>query len=207
MDFAARREVSLVCGRSGSGKSTFVLRYLLNAPGVACRFVFDPEEEVAARLRVTPARKPEELEAAVPSGWVVFDPSTMFPGAPDRAFRFFCAWAFEVSSRGPGRKVLVVDEAWRYSDPSSIPEELALAVNTGRKRGLSVMLSTQRPHRLHGDLVAEVTELVGFQVTDPLALQALRRLGVNPEELQSLPLGRWIAWNLAAPGRLAGRLF
>ena len=67
---------TLVVGMTGSGKTTFALRYLLNV-SAACRFVFDDLGQVAARLRIPHASTSAELEAALSMRWVVFNPHLM----------------------------------------------------------------------------------------------------------------------------------
>ena len=49
LQVANKRSVTLCAGVSGSGKSTFCLRYLVNAD-LAVRFCFDAEGEFAHRL-------------------------------------------------------------------------------------------------------------------------------------------------------------
>jgi len=154
-----RRSVTLICGVSGSGKSTFALRYLVNVQDVACRFLFDPDGEVSSRLRLPPAATAAELEADLDSGWVVFDPHAMFPGDLASAFRFFCEWSYTVAGRGQGRKILLVDEVWKYCSPLNIPQELALCIQTGRKRGLELV-------DRYNDLKAQIVEVGGYSNPD-----------------------------------------
>ncbi len=203
----ARRACTLLTGKSGSGKSTFALRYLLNAPGMAVRLLFDPEGEFTQRLRLTAASEPRDLEADLGTGWVIFDPHTMFPGDTAAAFRFFCEWAFTVSSRGGGRKVLLVDEVWKYCSPQSIPAELALCIQTGRKRGLDVMFATQRPNRLNGSILGEATEVVSFRLQEESALTTVETLGLSAVEVSALPPGSFRAVNTDTGGTLAGKVF
>ena len=47
------RRVTMVCGVSGCGKTSYVIRFLLNAARVR-QYVFDPDGDYAARL-ATPA--------------------------------------------------------------------------------------------------------------------------------------------------------
>lgn len=203
----AKRACTLLTGKSGSGKSTFALRYLLNAPGLAARFLFDPEGEFSQRLKVSAASEAKDLEADLATGWVLFDPHTMFPGDTGAAFRFFCEWAFTVSSRGRGRKVLLVDEVWKYCSPQSIPAELALCIQTGRKRGLDCMFATQRPNRLNGSILGEATEVVSFRLQEESALQAVERAGLSAAAVSALPPGAFLAVNADTGGTLSGRVF
>ena len=100
---------TLLCGMTGSGKTTFALRYLQNV-AAACRFIFDDLGQCAARLKLPHASTAAELEAALGKRWVIFNPHRMFPGDTAGASRFFCQWAYDCSRRGPGKKVLMVDE-------------------------------------------------------------------------------------------------
>lgn len=200
-----RRAVTLVAGVSGSGKSTFALRYLVNAP-VDYRFAFDADGEFAHRLRVTPARTGGDLDTALCRGWVVFDPHTLFPGRIEQGFAFFCDWCYSVSARLPGRKVMVVDEVWRYCNPYAIPAELATVVQTGRKAGLGLMVNTQRPQKLNGAILNEVSEVVSFRVQFERSLDVLADYGLDRAELAELPALSYVARNCDSGGELRGAI-
>ena len=200
-----RRSVTLICGVSGSGKTTFAIHYLLNVADVACRFIFDPEGEFSARLKISPAASASELEEDLPSGWVLFDPHDMFPGNLTGAFRFFCEWVFTVSSRAPGRKLLLVDEVWKYCSPMAIPEELALCVQTGRKRGLEMLFCTQRPNKLNEAITNEVSELVCFVLQGQNAIATCAGLGMNEGAIGALALGQYQALNCDSGGGAGGK--
>jgi hypothetical protein len=205
MDLQTKPNLVLVTGASGTGKSTFALRYLVNAP-LGVRFMFDPAGEFAERLRAAPARTAGELDLALVRGWVVFDPHTLFAGRMDDAFAFFCEWVFAVSERIPGPKALVVDEVWKYCSPQVIPPELAMVAQTGRKASLALMVLTQQPQRLNGSILNEVTEAVSFRLQFPRALELMAQYGYRPEELQSLPDLAWVAVNRLSGGELRGRI-
>jgi DNA helicase HerA-like ATPase len=206
LDFSARRSVTIAAGNSGSGKSTFALKYLVNVQ-VVCRFIFDPEGEYETRLGIPAARTPEELEAALASSFVIFDPHTMFPGNLQSAFAFFCEWAFAASERAPGRKILLIDEVWRYCDPRTIPKELALCLQTGRKRGLEMFFCTQRPHLLNGAITNEASEVVSFGLQEPAAIDRMTFFGFEPDELLILDPGHYTALNCTSGAWMRGRVF
>lgn len=201
-----RRSVTLICGVSGSGKSTFALRYLVNCQ-VACRFIFDPDGEASARLNLSPASTAVELEDDLSSGWVIFDPHAMFPGRVSDAFRFFCEWSYDAASRLDGVKVFLVDEVWKYCSPLNIPEELALCIQTGRKRGLAMIFCTQRPNRLNEAITNEVSELVCFRLQGENALRVVNNLVGRPVPAPDLPLGEFFAVNLDSGSEARGKLF
>lgn len=207
LQFDATRAVTLVAGRSGSGKSTFALRYLVNAPGMACRFLFDPRGEFTARLQLPASRSGADLEGALGEQWVIFDPGGMFPGNPAGAFRFFCRWVFTVCQRGPGRKVLLIDEVWKYCTPQAIPLELAECVQEGRKVSLDLMFATQRPNVLNESITNEVTEAVCFALSGPNAVRTMAGLDVPEEVSLALVNGQFYAVNRDSGGTLRGRVF
>ncbi len=197
---------TLVVGMTGSGKTTFALRYLLNV-SAACRFVFDDLGQVAARLRIPHASTSAELEAALSMRWVVFNPHLMFPGDQAAAFQFFCQWVFDASRRGPGKKIVLIDEVWKFCSPNGIPKELAQLAQMGRAENLELMTATQLPHKVHASITGQCTELVCFRVDEPLALNRVQECGGVADEVKSLPLGSFLSWNRLSGGRLAGKMF
>jgi hypothetical protein len=191
---------------TGSGKTTFAIRYLLNVTA-ACRFVFDDLGQVAARLKRPQAGTASELEAALASKWVLFNPHRMFPGDVTAAFAFFCQWSFDASRRGPGKKVFVADEVWRWCSPNAIPRELAIIAQMGRAETLELMCATQLPHKVHASITGQATELICFRLDERLALDRVAELGANPAQIQALPLGSFQALNRLSRATLAGQVF
>lgn len=166
--------VVAVAGCSGSGKSTFVVCYLGNEP-FTCRFIFDPGREYAPRFNMRPCSTVAELNAAVVTGWVIFQPHLLFPGEPEKALECFCEWAWTVSLNLPGQKILFCDEIWKYCNPSKIPRPLALIVQDGRKNGIGLVCSTQRPNRMNEAIIGEATEFIGFRLVGENKLDYLRK--------------------------------
>lgn len=197
---------TLVVGKTGAGKTGFATRYLLNVPAAA-RFIFDDLGQMAARLKIRPAATAAELEAALADRWIVFNPHLMFPGDVAGGFRFFCHWSYLASQRGPGKKVFFADEIWRHCSPQGIPKELATLAQMGRAENLELMTATQLPHKVHSSITGSCTELVCFRLDERLALNCVRDLDADPEEIRQLPLGSFLAFNRLSRGRLAGRLF
>jgi hypothetical protein len=191
---------------TGSGKTTFAIRYLLNAPAV-CRFVFDDLGQVAARLKVSHASTALEVENALATRWVVFNPHRMFPGRVTDAFRWFCQWTMDCSRRGPGKKILLVDEVWRWCTPNAIPQELAAVAQMGRAENLELVVATQLPHKVNASLTGQSTEMVCFRLQEHLALDCVADLGADREAVQSLPPGSFIGRNRISGATLAGRVF
>jgi hypothetical protein len=191
---------------TGSGKTTFALRYLLNV-SAACRFVFDDLGRVATRLRLRPCYTATELEASLSTRWVIFNPTRMFEGQPAAAFQFFCQWTYQCSKRGPGKKVVLVDEVWQHCSPNAIPRELATLAQAGREENVELITATQLPHKYHSSILGQSTELVCFRLDERLALDAVEGLGAERTAVQQLPLGSFIAWNRLSRGQLRGKVF
>lgn len=203
----AKRRCTLCAGASGTGKTTFALRYLVADRGLVCRFLFDPEGEYSVRLQLPAAETSEELLFAAEDGFCIFDPHTLFPGRMREAFIYFCSFAFETASRIPGRKILVTDEAWKYCSPNAIPDSLANCIQTGRKRGLEMLFATQRPNRLNEAITNEVTELVAFRLQGNNALARVEELGANPQLVSQLLPGQFISISCESGRELTGALW
>jgi hypothetical protein len=186
LQLETKRMVVICAGCGQKGKSTFSLRWAINGD-FSCRFIFDPEGEASTRLGIPAAGDAYELSLALIRQWVIFDPNVMFPGRHDEAFAFFCEWVFEMASRLPGQKLMMVDEVWKYISTQKVPPELATCVQTGRKRGLAIIFNTQLPNKLHLALRNECSELVCFRLQDSAVLDYPLERGFNPEELRSLP--------------------
>jgi DNA helicase HerA-like ATPase len=174
LQFANENLVIVVAGCSGSGKSTFANCYLLNAK-LTCRFIFDPSGEYAIRFQRRPATNAAELNASIVTGWVIFDPHTMFPGDPVTAFAKFCEWSWTMSRSLSGQKILFADEIWKFCNPNKIPLPLASIVQDGRKNGIGLLATTQRPNRMNEAIIGEATEFVGFRLVGTNKLDYLER--------------------------------
>ena len=205
-DFTLEPQNTLVVGMTGSGKTTFVLKLLLNAKP-ACRFIFDDLNRMWPRLKLRPCYTAADCEAAVPGRWVAFNPSKMFPGDTKAALRWFCHWVFNCAQRGPGEKIVCIPEVWRHCTEDSIPAELALIAQAGRELGTHLVVDTQRPELVNPSITGAATELVCFKLIAPEALRAVEKLGGEKVIVQALPPGVFKAYNRLSGGTLSGRVF
>ncbi len=206
-DYTNPLRITLVVGQGSCGKTTFAFRYLLNVMA-ACRFIFDDRGQAADRLKLRHVGTARDCELSLSTRWVCFNPHIMFPGAKLKdGFRWFCHWAFEASKRGPGRKILFVDELWQWCDAYRIPEELENVARTGRTENLELITATHSPGDYHKDLRRLVTEWVCFNMVEDRDLEYVRPYFPGVDKVQSLPRGHFIAYNRESNTELAGRLF
>jgi len=139
-----------------------------------------------AWIDFTPARTPAELDAAIRTGWVCYDPHEMFPGDLERAITYFSRLALEAAKRMPGRKFVVIDElGWSVSG-HKLPFPLKQTVQSGRRWGLDGVFMGQQPNELHNTIRCQLTEVVCFQLTDERALEFPRKFGFDPEAIRAL---------------------
>lgn len=204
-DYTLPPRSTVICGMTGSGKTTFALRALINIP--CARFVFDDMGQASARLYRPHAATSHELEAALATNWVLYNPHRMFPGQVEKAFDFFCDWSFQKSVLVPTHKIILADEVWRFMSPHQIPPALARLAQMGRAENAHLMISTQVPHKIHASITGQATELVCFRLQEPLALDKVEELGADRAAIAALPLGQFIAYNRLSGQCLIGRVF
>jgi len=206
-DYSLKPSITIVAGKSGSGKTTFCYRYLVNAQNVLCRFVFDPKGEAPERLGIAPAETAEELELALADGFVVYHPGHMFSGHPEVGFAYFCNWVLSVSERVRGRELFLVDEVWKYCNPHTIPDCLATCCQDGRSRGIEMIFATQRPNRLNESITNEATEIILFRLNGSRAIAWAEEFGYDPDEVLTIAPGAFVALNCDSGGESRGKVF
>lgn len=195
----------LVTGKSGSGKTTYGLRVLSNAR-YDYRFVFDGESELASRLRLKPCRSPDALMTSLSGRWVLFDPVPAF-ASPAQGLAFFCEWSFQMCARLPGRKLIMIDELWKYTNANTVPKELELVVFTGRRVGLDCLFLSQRPNRIHNSIRDALSEIVCFRLQDKNSLEFVRENGFDDGAIRELAPGQFVAMGLDNGAVETGRVF
>lgn len=190
------------------GKTSLAIRFLCNSHGCACCapdrrpvvFIFDDEAEFSDALGIPAAETPEELEAAIYSGWVLFDPSKMLDDGRfedlEAALEFFADFTIRVCDVLPGRKFFVVDELGDKVSGSSIPRHLKRIAQRGRRYGIDGVFLGQQLNELHNTVKFQLNELFLFRTGEENALKfAVSQFRFSAEELQRLPDFKWICRN------------
>lgn len=202
-DFTLAPCSSMRCGMTGSGKTTHALATLKETPAV-CRFIFDDRGLMAKRLKVKPCFDAEDLEGALATGFVAFYPHQMFPPsmtdkklrADQKAFRFFCEWAYYASRRGPGKKFFVTDELWQYCTRNVIPWQLDAISRMGREENLELMVCTQTPRLTPENIIGQLTDVYAFKLDAALDLDFMaKNFPIPVAEIKNLDMGEYIHWN------------
>lgn len=202
-----RLSVTLAAGMSRMGKTTFLLKYLVADRGLGVRFVFDPLGLMAAAMGLICAETADECEAAVADGFVCFDSSTLFPGNARAGMEWFARWSYERAQRIGGRKVLLVDEVWKYQTSQTVPQPLAEWIQDGAKWGCECLFAIQAPNKLNSAITGQITELVCFRLQERNALDAIEALGHDRAEVSRLAQGQFVSLNCLTGGKLRGRVF
>jgi hypothetical protein len=205
MQLAHRPLKLFVTGLSGSGKTVFWSRYVVGAKASA-KFVFDHDGQFSYRLRITPARTLQELEAAAARGWCVFEPSELYPGQTCEAFAMFCDFAFSCAKELPGRKLFACDELQTLVGTNSTTTEFQSVVETGRVYGLDLAAISIAPNLIHNRIRGQATEVVSFRTMESNALAWLEERGFDPEAVKNLPKGSYLC-RTNDGGESAGRVF
>lgn len=206
-----------IFGLSGHGKSVYQIRAAIGSPA-RFKFVFDHKGEFKVRAGALQCSTPDEIEAALPSGWIVFNPHVMFPGKMIDAFTFWCDFTWRLSFDLGFNKLFVADELSLLTD-SQAPDELCRIMEDGRSVSLDVLITSHGANTLHNRIRSQFTEIVTFRQRSQPALDVMEReFGFNQEHIGGrllddgereggLQPGEFIALNLETGRFQGGRVF
>lgn len=185
----------LITGVTGSGKTTYFERFVFNS-NYTRKLVFDHIGNIEWPFE--PATSESEIDDQYENGFVVFDPSEMFPGNVEEAFEFFSYYSFEKAKLDPFEtKLFAVDEIQLLIDTWNISDEARAIIQTGRGYSLDFIAIAQQLNEVHNKMRAQMSEIVTFFHDEPRVLEALEQRGFNPVEVQSLKCpGEFIARNV-----------
>ena len=217
-NFSHKPNKILITGSSGTGKTTFLLRYLQGSQDqeIDCGifydkiFGLDAEGELAQRLGVEPTMDSRLLAEQVEDEnkkLILYDPVDEFPGDPFTAFRFFCEWCFEVAKALPGKlKLFACDELQVFLTPNNIPWEFSQVIHRGRRAGLDLALASQQLNLIHNTVRNAITETVTFRQEDMTAIKMLAEKGFDPDSIMALPDLHYLIKSTRISGVRAGSI-
>lgn len=155
---ANRPNVVAVLGVTGSGKSTWIKRrFLYPPPERLLVWDYSPVDEYAAHANIAP-KLGDLIRAAYTchrrglTFQLVFKPSVKSREFLEREFSVICNLAMEL-----GNLTLLVEELKYVTQPHRAPDAWARVVMTGRKVGLTVIGTSQRPAHIDKDFLGNAT--------------------------------------------------
>jgi len=186
-----------VVGASGTGKSTYFLRFL-RASSYHHKFVFDAQGELWQRLGggVVPCFTTRQLDEAIQrGGFVVFDPVELFEGDLPGAWDYFCDLVFRFAKLTPMTpKLIATDEFQDISSTDMVEWNLMRVVESGRRYTLDWSSVQQGLNLVHNRVRTQLTEVIAFRTTDARPLEPLLEMGF-PESVSSLPDFSFVAYH------------
>ncbi len=176
----------LITGTSGSGKTTLAAR-LVKSEAARLKFIYDHQGEFSARFNVPPVFDLQPLiEKTGKGGYVVFDPSKLFPGKSSEGLAFFADFVFAVSQQMNGRKILFCDELQLLTSNNAEPAELLAVLDAGRRYQLDFISISQAPNRIHNGVRNQLTKVYTFRQSDANAIKYLEENSFDPEAVRNL---------------------
>lgn len=199
----------LTIGCSGSGKTTFVIRFVEVADEYEYKFIFDHKREFQVRMGIEPCANVEEMLERIEKGerTISFAPDVEWPGQKEDAFQFFAEWVFEMAKALQTSCLFVCDEVNRLTNVNNLGWEFKQLIEDGRLQGLDFIGTAHNANRISGDLRAQITEIICFRTVDRLPLEFVEECGFDPEEVSKLGLGEYISRNTETGEIKRGRLF
>lgn len=181
---------TLVCGKSGMGKSSYGLRYIIGSHHDRI-FIFDHQSEYSLRLKVQPVFTFEDFrKKASTDRAVIFDFTQNFAGELEESFDVFCDEVFDMSRNylepQNVESLFVVDELQKIIPTERAPKPLKNIYQTGRRFKLDSLTLSQQPNRLHNEVREQITELVLFRLDDENSLKFVKNMGKETEEIKTL---------------------
>lgn len=194
----------VIVGVSGLGKST-LFEKLINRETADWIFLYDHKGGDLARRFGPSCFNLEQLVAATDrGGFVIFDPSKLFPGKPEKGFEFFCNFAWTVGRELKGVKIFGSDELDALIDPRNAPDDFLQMLDQGRTYQFNIYMIAQAMNTLHNLVRKQFTEIFAFRQGDSNGEAWLVGKGFDDAELQRLRPGEWLYANTNTGHRARG---
>lgn len=189
-----RPGVTLVLGKTYTGKSTLIRRELTKRPSGSRAFIFDPAASDALdglpEIRTRSGARRFLTGDASRGGWI-------------RAVRFAdpLDYAWLASTVNAWRGVTwVLDDAARLMRLEAIRDAAAIVAVSGRHMGggagVELWCVCHRPTNVHPDVRAQIERVYSFTQTEPRDVAQLADWCGSEfaSRVAALPPGDWIAW-------------
>lgn len=187
------REVHLIVGRSGNGKTTLLRQMMMEEPRA---IAFDPlgilYPGIICYGRSALVSMADKL-AGNEKFKLIFRPQktvTDFQIMQDEA-EYACSIAWELENIG-----VYFDEIDSFARASDERSKLLALINWGRNKNISVKGTVRRPvKKIPRDWVTEITRYSIFCTKDPFDLNAISQWTmIKPEEIRELAIFEYFDW-------------
>jgi hypothetical protein len=201
----------LIVGKSGSGKTTYLLRYAENS-GHDRIYIFDHKLEFEERMGVSPSFTFDDVLERTKKGerYISYHYSEEYPGMAENAFQDYCELIYKTCQilREDGKKTLfVADEVNRFTDASDLGRSFKELIEDGRLQGLDFAGTSHAANQIHNRLRLQLSEIVALKTLDPRPLAFLEENGFDVEEVKNLQTGQYISKDLDHDTFKKGKLF
>lgn len=160
-------ERALIVGQTGSGKtvfSVFLLRHIPTAP----IFIYDTKDEPKfrklpnSRVVITPQQAMEAYHDETVD-YIIVEPPVEMLGNPEELdhYLYFHYLNFRDS-------VCYIDEAYTFHNNGRAYRGLIALLSRGRSRGITTIISTQRPQGISRLCITEAQKVYVFRLADKL---------------------------------------
>lgn len=184
-DQSNRADIRAVLGASGTGKSSYVKKFI-KRPKNGRLLIFDPMHEYGDYGEVFKRLEPllAALKGAGEKGkfCFVFQPIEEHK-TREKAFNLVCG-----AARAAGNLTFIAEELKFVTQPSYAPPYWAALSLTGRHKGIQLIGTSQRPASIDKDFLGNATVIrTGRLVYAPDIKTVADVLQVSPEEIKNLP--------------------
>lgn len=188
----------LITGKSGSGKTTYFERLLLNGFRSYWQtiFLYDWQGEMSQRLSLPALESLEQVPEALKGGFVIYDPAMEFEDDNETGLFCFSKLAFELCKNSDEYprypRLFACDEMQLLMGNREIAPEIKAIMQTGRRAGLDLVCVSQQLNEMHNVLRTQTTERVTFQHEDNRVLDIMQDYGFDPGAVQMLGTGEYL---------------
>tara|TARA_Y100000310_G_C20569456_1_gene757235 strand:+ start:174 stop:779 length:606 start_codon:yes stop_codon:yes gene_type:complete len=185
-----RTEIITVLGQSGTGKSSWIEKYLPKLP----RFIlWDTLGEYSGFDIVE--TKEDLFNKVTKHEKKFFGVIFRFIGDDDKqidSLNFMCRLAGAIEHCW-----IIIDEVDMYASPTlGMPEDLSMILKRGRHLGVSMLFASRRPAEVHRLITAQSRRFVLFRSKEDRDVTFLRgHVGDVADEMKKLPDLHYIDWN------------
>lgn len=204
----------LVVGKSGSGKTTYLIRFVEHAPDYGTVFLFDHKGEFEERMGIVPCRSIDECEERLKKGekYISYFYADDYPGDSASAFQFYCDWTYaitraRVEAGFGGASLFACDEVNRFTGTSDLGFAFGQLIEDGRLWGLDFAGTSHAANQIHNRLRMQLSEIVAMRTIDKRPLGFLEECGFDTTRVQELPIGAFITRDLNTDTFTEGKLF